>query len=643
MAQCFLYVILSLVMTCNGAFAATDTFGPWGVDASAPQFKDLSTCLASPLTSGKTIVIGKPMAIGNMTVNGNRQLKFIQGGRIDVAAGKTVTFASDASLDAGIFQIFSGAGSVAGLKESRPEWFGAPYGSSNSAPDAGPAIRAAMAALSDGGTLYVSGKHVFQTADAVGGLSIPNGVNVVFVNRWVSGFYAGNHFPAKPLLYSIGESTKRFNITNPMLQNFGDAKYSPGTSRCTDAFYGENVASSTFKNFTALYFFNGTGLKLDAPTVVTAYYNLIENPSIVAKYGVNFTGTAAANQANANTILGGEIIGIASSGAVSGAVFNGGVGSNYIRGTDISGSFIGPAIVLDNSCNNTIDARMELSQKVGANIYFDEKNGSKDNRINVNLQRPIRSSYLAPGSSWPGLTDTVQNVVLTGSQAAYTVPQFQATTIVIEVRDLTEDLRITLPNARNMVQGQTIRVMRSGITDDSAYTVVIQPNPNTLIDDVSNTNLFAVSVAPRNSALFTVNTASATSAKYLLWKMPDALSATPTRGFYSRGQTVLNSAPHAAGVPGWSCVFSNSTEFSAGASAGSTMVSVGSTAGAAAGDTVAMFHGDGTPGYYSVVSVNSASSLTITPALTKDVARGFQNSMNTFFIYRFKPQPNLGL
>ena len=115
--------LLLIFMTALPALAApTNTSGPWGIDAAG--FKNLSTALASPITVGKTVVISKPMAINNKTVNGNRNVNVIAGGRIDPAIGKTVTFGLDSSLDIGDHQGFGGAGQIKGLKKSQAEWFG---------------------------------------------------------------------------------------------------------------------------------------------------------------------------------------------------------------------------------------------------------------------------------------------------------------------------------------------------------------------------------------------------------------------------------------------------------------------------------------------------------------------------------------
>lgn len=114
-------------MTALPAFGAvTSTTGPWGIDAAG--FKNLSTALASPQTVGKTVVVSKPMAINNKTVTGNRLVKVIAGGQINVGNTRNLNFAIDSSFDAGDHRVFGGSGGVTGLKLSKVRWFTAADG-----------------------------------------------------------------------------------------------------------------------------------------------------------------------------------------------------------------------------------------------------------------------------------------------------------------------------------------------------------------------------------------------------------------------------------------------------------------------------------------------------------------------------------
>jgi Right handed beta helix region len=95
------------------------TNAPWGVDAAA--FKNLSTALTASATVGKTVVVSTPMILNNMTTD--RSIVVMDGGRINVASGKTLIFTSGSTFSAGSHQVFTGSGLVKGLKSAHPEWF----------------------------------------------------------------------------------------------------------------------------------------------------------------------------------------------------------------------------------------------------------------------------------------------------------------------------------------------------------------------------------------------------------------------------------------------------------------------------------------------------------------------------------------
>lgn len=143
---CSLIVLITMVLPVMAAPAAVD--GSWHVDAAG--FANLSSALASPATVGKTVIVSKPMVINNKTTD--RGVAVTAGGSINVTRGKAFTV--NGPFDAGLHQVFSGLGSVLGLKEARPEWFG-----SNSVPgttDMAPAIQKAADSLMTTGVLKLS-------------------------------------------------------------------------------------------------------------------------------------------------------------------------------------------------------------------------------------------------------------------------------------------------------------------------------------------------------------------------------------------------------------------------------------------------------------------------------------------------------
>lgn len=116
---------------CDGS-SITDTF--WTAlasDAKSISIPDGANCR---IASSMTLPAGK-----SYRVDGS--------GRITVDAGKTVTIRG--SFDAPLRRVFYGAGSVVGMREARPEWWGAgnTYDAGATRDDA-PAFNAAIAAVS---------------------------------------------------------------------------------------------------------------------------------------------------------------------------------------------------------------------------------------------------------------------------------------------------------------------------------------------------------------------------------------------------------------------------------------------------------------------------------------------------------------
>lgn len=86
-------------------------------------FSSFSTAKASSTTAGKTILIaGGEVTANTITVASDRAIKVERGGSINVASGKTLTL--NGSFEAGKYQVFTGTGSVEGLTDPLPEWFG---------------------------------------------------------------------------------------------------------------------------------------------------------------------------------------------------------------------------------------------------------------------------------------------------------------------------------------------------------------------------------------------------------------------------------------------------------------------------------------------------------------------------------------
>ena len=98
-----------------------------GGGISVSEFSDFSAAIDSSATSGKTIVVDRPITLTRDTTITGRSIKIIHGGSINIPAGKTLTIPFP---EAGGYQIFTGdgnvvfAGAVAG-GYILPQWWGA--------------------------------------------------------------------------------------------------------------------------------------------------------------------------------------------------------------------------------------------------------------------------------------------------------------------------------------------------------------------------------------------------------------------------------------------------------------------------------------------------------------------------------------
>jgi hypothetical protein len=122
MKQLVIIVSILIMPVSTWAAPAPDS-GSLGISVSG--FANLSSAVASPTTMGKPIIIDRQITVNSMTVPNNRELKFINGGIINVAAKKVLTINSPVSI--GRFKVFTGSGSVAfgpgSIDEIMPEWW----------------------------------------------------------------------------------------------------------------------------------------------------------------------------------------------------------------------------------------------------------------------------------------------------------------------------------------------------------------------------------------------------------------------------------------------------------------------------------------------------------------------------------------
>jgi hypothetical protein len=134
-------------VTLNKVGYEVDVLVSYGGGASYTD-ATISAALSAMGTTNKATLLLRPgtwVISNNITITSNITLKVPPGAIIQVATGKTLTI--NGPFDAGLFQVFSctGTGTVAGLKQARPEWFGAVINDTGT--DNAPAILAAMKAV----------------------------------------------------------------------------------------------------------------------------------------------------------------------------------------------------------------------------------------------------------------------------------------------------------------------------------------------------------------------------------------------------------------------------------------------------------------------------------------------------------------
>ena len=138
-----------------------------------PTIEDHGSSFATMLTdlgsqASHDVYVNAPVSVsGDTTITSNIHLIVEKEGLITIGAGKTLTI--NGQFEAGDYQVFSGSGTVAGLKHSNPMWFGAVgNGSTNDST----AFTSSINALADGGKWFVPARTykvaniVFDVEDA---------------------------------------------------------------------------------------------------------------------------------------------------------------------------------------------------------------------------------------------------------------------------------------------------------------------------------------------------------------------------------------------------------------------------------------------------------------------------------------------
>jgi len=120
------------VYVCDTEDGLCNTADEWKLATSsgwisASNYNSLNEAVSDIGSSNKTLLIAKNISVtDNLTIPSNITLKFIYPGKITIPSGKTLTI--NGAIEAGLWQIFDGDGSVSGspkIDAVYPEWFGA--------------------------------------------------------------------------------------------------------------------------------------------------------------------------------------------------------------------------------------------------------------------------------------------------------------------------------------------------------------------------------------------------------------------------------------------------------------------------------------------------------------------------------------
>jgi len=130
-------------------------------------FNSLHSVVAQVESEKVTIEVSDENVISyDDTIPTNMEIKVLNGGILNIDAGRTLTI--NGPFSAGLYQVFSGDGSVAGLRETNVLWFGA---TGDGATDNQAAFVDAFASVIAGGEVFIPKQSSFYSYNNDDGLS----------------------------------------------------------------------------------------------------------------------------------------------------------------------------------------------------------------------------------------------------------------------------------------------------------------------------------------------------------------------------------------------------------------------------------------------------------------------------------------
>ncbi len=252
------------------------------IDASV--YSDLNEAISDIGSTKKTLLISKDISVSaNLTVPGNITLKFTYPAKITVPSGITLTV--NGQIDAGLWQIFDGDGSVAGspnIEAVYPEWFGAVGdGVTDDSEAINSSLRFGRNVVLAERTYLISNDLVISTDGRLAGKSLKTILKYTENGSCIKNDSANN--------------ADGFIIENLTIQ---------GTSSGQNGIYIRNTDKNCYiKNVYVTGFTGGSGFNLDAITNNGVYFiHFFNCTSKNNKFGAKIrTSDASALRCNANT------------------------------------------------------------------------------------------------------------------------------------------------------------------------------------------------------------------------------------------------------------------------------------------------------------------------------------------------------
>lgn len=259
-----------------------------GIDLNVADYASLAAAVASIGSTEATLVVSTAQSLADsLTIPSTLTLDIRIAGLITIASSKVLTFERQPSI--GMYQAFAGSGTVAGLNESRPEWFGAVGDDSN---DDGDAVMEAIAAV-DGGIVNLTQTYkVSEPIPVANPMTITGGGTIHQITVDATAFNVTNDNVIFDGITITGTSSETGDT---------DTSATLYTGIFADGSNGANITGLTVRNCTISGFDHAIGCEFNTNL-------LVENNYIHTVFVGVFGGTGNASTYQDDTSLSGKIV-----------------------------------------------------------------------------------------------------------------------------------------------------------------------------------------------------------------------------------------------------------------------------------------------------------------------------------------------